>query len=126
MKLINAHLIDGSGANPIEGATLILDERVKEIASDGSLNNYPDSEILEVSKQSYKRLFNKDAKVLAVHAGLECGLIGETYPGMDMISYGPDLKGVHSPDERIEIKSVEKFWDLTLEILKNIPKQKVG
>lgn len=89
-------------------------------------NPNPDSEILEVSKQSYKRLFNKDAKVLAVHAGLECGLIGETYPGMDMISYGPDLKGVHSPDERIEIKSVEKFWDLTLEILKNIPKQKVG
>ncbi len=87
-------------------------------------NPNPGSEILEVSKQSYKRLFNKYPKVLAVHAGLECGLIGETYPEMDMISYGPDLKGVHSPDERIEIKSVEKFWDLTLEILKSVPKQK--
>ena len=52
--------------------------------------------------------------------GLECGLIGEKYPGMDMISYGPTLRGVHSPDERLEIRTVEKFWELTLEILKSI------
>ena len=84
----------------------------------------PGSEILEVSRQSYNRLYNAEPKVLAVHAGLECGLIGEKYPEMDMISYGPDLKGVHSPDERIDIKSVEKFWEWTLEILKNIPKKK--
>ncbi len=84
----------------------------------------PKSEILEVAKSSYRTLYKSDPKVLAVHAGLECGLIGEKFPGMDMISYGPDLKGVHSPDERIHIKSVEKFWDLTLEILKNIPESK--
>jgi dipeptidase D len=56
-----------------------------------------------------------------IHAGLECGLIGEKYPDLDMISYGPDIKGAHSPDERIHIKSVEKFWHWTLDILKNTP-----
>ncbi len=84
----------------------------------------PQSEILDVSKQAYRQLFHEGPKVLAVHAGLECGLIGEKYPGMDMISYGTELKGVHSPDERIHIKSVEKFWNWTLEILKNIPVKK--
>jgi dipeptidase D len=81
----------------------------------------PKSEILDIARLSFRKLYNSEPKVLAVHAGLECGLIGEKYPGMDMISYGPDLKGVHSPDERINIKSVGRFWDLTLEILKNIP-----
>lgn len=84
----------------------------------------PESEILEVSKKSYKELFREDPDVLAVHAGLECGLIGEKYPGMDMISYGPELLGVHSPDEKIHIPSVEKFWNWTLDILKNIPEKK--
>jgi dipeptidase D len=84
-------------------------------------NPNPDSEILEVARQSYKNLFKEEPKVLAVHAGLECGLIGEKYPGMDMVSYGPELKGVHSPDERINIKSVDKFWKWTLEVLKSIP-----
>lgn len=81
------------------------------------------SEILEITRSSYERLFHAEPKVLAVHAGLECGLIGEKFPGMDMISYGPDIKGAHSPDERISIKSVQKFWEWTLEILKCIPVQ---
>ncbi|HPE35448.1 MAG TPA: aminoacyl-histidine dipeptidase [Bacteroidales bacterium] len=85
----------------------------------------PDSEILKISEQAYKKLFNENPKVLAVHAGLECGLIGEKYPGMDMISIGPDIKGAHSPDERILIQSVERFWDWTLEILKQIPEKKI-
>ncbi len=81
-----------------------------------------DSSILAVTRESYKRLFNEEPKVLVIHAGLECGIIGEKYPGMDMISYGPTIKGAHSPDEAIEIDTVEKFWDLTLDVLKNIPK----
>ncbi len=81
------------------------------------------SEILRVSKESYKKLFNKNPKVLAIHAGLECGVIGEKYPEMDMISFGPTIKGAHSPDERLEIDTVPKFWELTLEILKNIPSE---
>lgn len=81
----------------------------------------PQSEILEISKSAYVKLFDKAPKVLAIHAGLECGLIGEKYPKMDMISYGPTIKGAHSPDERLNIETVQKFWDLTLEILKKIP-----
>lgn len=86
----------------------------------------PKSEILDISAKSYKKLFNEEPKVLAVHAGLECGLIGEKYPGMDMISYGPELVGVHSPDEKIHIKSVEKFWRWTLDILESVPEKKKG
>lgn len=79
------------------------------------------SEILAVMRKAYTRLFQEEPKVLAIHAGLECGLIGEKYPGIDMISYGPTIKGAHSPDEGIKIDTVQKFWDLTLEVLKNIP-----
>lgn len=82
----------------------------------------PNSPILDTTRAAYKKLFKKEPKVLAIHAGLECGLIGETYPQMDMISYGPTIKGAHSPDERLEIKTVQMFWDLTLEVLKNIPR----
>jgi len=67
-------------------------------------------------------LFNTEPEVLAIHAGLECGLIGNKYPEMDMISFGPTIKGAHSPDERLDIESTAKFWDLLIEILKNIPK----
>mgnify|MGYP000849562306 CR=1 FL=1 len=81
----------------------------------------PQSEILEIAKAQYEKLFSNSPKVLAIHAGLECGLIGEKYPKMDMISYGPTIKGAHSPDERLNIETLQKFWDLTLEILKNIP-----
>jgi dipeptidase D len=84
----------------------------------------PDSEIVELTRNTYQRLFHQEPKVLAIHAGLECGLIGDKYPGMDMISFGPTLRGVHSPDEKLEIASVEKFWKLTLEVLKNIPEKK--
>mgnify|MGYP000913111794 FL=1 len=80
----------------------------------------PKSKILKVAKESYKKLFKKEPIVRAIHAGLECGLIGEKYKGMDMISFGPTLRGVHSPDERLEIKTVQMCWDHTLDILKNI------
>ncbi len=81
-----------------------------------------DSEILAITKKSYEKLFSEEPKVLVIHAGLECGIIGEKYPGMDMISYGPTMRGAHSPDEKVEISTVEKFWDLTLEVLRNAPK----
>lgn len=83
----------------------------------------PDSVIREITVASYNKLFTTQPIVKAIHAGLECGLIGDKYPGMDMISYGPTIKGAHSPDERIEISTVQKFWDLTLDILKNIPEK---
>ncbi len=82
----------------------------------------PDSEVLRISVEAYRRLFKQDPEVLAIHAGLECGLVGAIYPGMDMVSFGPTIKGAHSPDERLDIASTVKFWELTLEILRNIPK----
>ncbi len=81
----------------------------------------PDSEIVALTARLYEKLFKQKPKVLAVHAGLECGLIADQYPEMDMISYGPTIKGAHSPDEMLKIDTVEKFWELTLEILQQIP-----
>ncbi|MCF0211723.1 MAG: aminoacyl-histidine dipeptidase [Bacteroidales bacterium] len=78
----------------------------------------PDSKVLRVAVDVYRRLHQREPVVRAIHAGLECGLIGEKYPKMDMISFGPTLRGVHSPDERIEIKTVQMFWDTTLELLR--------
>ena len=82
----------------------------------------PNSAILDVAVKCYKERFKKDPKVRAIHAGLECGLIGDKSPGMDMISFGPTLRGVHSPDERCEIATVQMFWDFMCDILKNAPK----
>ncbi len=79
-----------------------------------------DSEILKATKESYKRLFDKEPEVLAIHAGLECGLFLTKYPYLDMISFGPTIKGAHSPDERMHIPSVQKFWDLLADVLANI------
>ena len=81
----------------------------------------PGSEIVDLCANLYKDLFDETPKVLAIHAGLECGLIGSVYPNMDMISYGPTIKGAHSPDERLNIETVEKFWKLTMALLEKIP-----
>ncbi len=75
------------------------------------------SEVLKVLKCAYKNVFKKEPEVLAIHAGLECGLISEKYPEMDMISYGPTLRGVHAPGEKIKIDTVQQTWDLTIEFL---------
>ncbi|KGN71304.1 aminoacyl-histidine dipeptidase [Porphyromonas sp. COT-239 OH1446] len=82
-----------------------------------------DSPILKAAAESYRRLFGKDAKVKAIHAGLECGLILDVFPGLDMVSFGPTLRDVHSPAERIEIKTVDLWWRHLLEVLKDIPKK---
>lgn len=81
----------------------------------------PDSQLTAITVETYKRLFGKDPKVLGIHAGLECGLFSEKYPNLDMVSFGPTLRGVHSPDERLFIPTVQMVWDHLLEILKNIP-----
>jgi len=77
-----------------------------------------DSPILGLAKSTYESLYGREPEVKAIHAGLECGIIGERYPGMDMISFGPTLEGVHSPDEKIHIDSVGKYWEFLLAILK--------
>ena len=82
------------------------------------------SELTKITVEAYRKLFNKEPKVLGIHAGLECGLFSEKYPHMDMVSFGPTLRGVHSPDERLLIPTVQMVWDHLLEILKNIPAKK--
>jgi dipeptidase D len=79
-----------------------------------------DSPILAVAQSAFRTLFGKDPEVKAIHAGLECGIIGEQISGMDMVSFGPTLEGVHSPDEKIYIDTVERFWNFLLEILKRV------
>jgi dipeptidase D len=82
-----------------------------------------DSPILAVLDALYEKINGKKAFVAACHAGLECGILGQNYPEMDMISFGPTIKGAHSPDERASISSAKKYWEFVLEILKNIPKK---
>ena len=81
------------------------------------------SAILEVLVDKYEKINGEKAHVAACHAGLECGILGQNYPDMDMISFGPTIKGAHSPDERTSISSVQKYWDFVLEILKDSPKK---
>jgi dipeptidase D len=91
--------------------------------SDGYPGWTPDpySEILNITRITYKELFGEEPVVRAIHAGLECGLFLEKYPDLDMISFGPTIKGAHTPTERINIESTEKFWILLLEVLTRIP-----
>jgi len=79
------------------------------------------SEILKIARTSYRRLFGKEAEIKAIHAGLECGLIYQKYKGIDMISFGPTIRGAHTPEERIEITTALMFWDLLMDIIANIP-----
>lgn len=80
----------------------------------------PDSHLLKVTVAEYKRLFGKEPVVRGIHAGLECGLFSEKYPGLDMVSFGPTLRGVHSPDEKLLIPTVDMVWRHLLAILENI------
>ncbi len=80
-----------------------------------------DSQILKQMKEIYQSKFGKVPAVLGIHAGLECGILGAAYPNWDMISFGPTMRSPHSPDERVNIASVQKFWDFLVEVLKNTP-----
>lgn len=108
-------------ANMVESVFKLANAHVRH--SDGYPGWAPNSnsEILQITKESYKRLFNVEPIVRAIHAGLECGLFLEKFPGLDMISFGPTLRGVHSPDEKINVPSTMKFWKLLLDVLENIP-----
>jgi dipeptidase D len=81
----------------------------------------PNAQILSVMTDLYKKMYGEEPKVVACHAGLECGIIKSHYPNMEMISFGPTIQGAHSPDERVNIESVNKFWNYLKETLQNIP-----
>jgi len=81
----------------------------------------PESPIVKLMSDLYKEMYNDKAHVNAVHAGLECGILGTNYPEMQMISFGPNIRGAHSPDEKVQVSSVQKYWPFLLETLKRIP-----
>jgi dipeptidase D len=95
----------------------------KVVHSDGYPGWKPNmtSEILQITRNSYKSLFGSEPAVKAIHAGLECGLVYEKIDGIDMISFGPTIKGAHTPEEMIEIRTVQMFWDLLLDVIQKIP-----
>lgn len=83
-------------------------------------NPNTESKIVQLVANSYEQLFGEKARIRAIHAGLECGLFAEKYPEMDMISFGPTMRGVHSPDERLSIEATQRFWTLLVDVLNKL------
>ncbi len=108
-------------SNMVDSAFILAGADTERGSGYPGWNPNPKSEIVEITAGIYKSLFGIDPIVRAIHAGLECGLFLEKYPDLDMISFGPTIRGAHSPDERLEISTVKKFWDLLIEVLKQIP-----
>lgn len=109
-------------SNAIRAAFENMGAEVKQAGDYPGWKPNPDSDILRAMVALYETSFGKAPKVEACHAGLECGILGGHLPGMDMISFGPTIRGAHSPDERVQISSVQKFWGYLITILKEIPK----
>src|SRR5690606_15994738 len=108
-------------ANALRSGFELMDFNVTLSGSYPGWQPNMDSAILNVLDELYQKMNGEKAHIAACHAGLECGILGQNYPDMDMISFGPTIKGAHSPDERASISSAQKYWDFTLEVLKNIP-----
>lgn len=104
----------------VESTLLLAGAEVKHSDGYPGWTPNPNSQLLRHSVECYKDLFGTEPKVKAVHAGLECGLFLEKYPDLEMVSFGPTLRGVHSPEERLEIATVDKFWILLKELLKRV------
>ena len=130
-------MIGTSQRSSVESAKKYIAQSVRSIfslagADIEKTDGYPgwkpnmDSNILKISKDVFKNLFKKEPKIKAIHAGLECGILEGKNPGLDMISFGPTIMGAHSPDERVNIETVEKFYSLLKGILKELAEQRVN
>lgn len=108
-------------ANSIRASFELIGAEVEQSGDYPGWQPLPNAPILKTMKSLYSNLFKEDPNVRACHAGLECGIIGKHFPGMHMISFGPTIKGPHSPDERVKIDSVGKFWKLLVKTLEEIP-----
>lgn len=109
--------------NAITAAMAIINAEVEAEGDYPGWTPRPQSDIVDIMSSLYVEMFNEQPKVMACHAGLECGIIGSHYPEMDMVSFGPNIRGAHSPDEKVQISSVQKYWGFLLETLKRIPKK---
>ncbi|OYU95282.1 MAG: cytosol nonspecific dipeptidase [Bacteroidetes bacterium B1(2017)] len=108
-------------ADMIESAFHLLGAQVEMKGSYPGWMPQPDAAIVKLMSDLYEEVFGSKAMVNACHAGLECGILGTNYPGMQMISFGPNIRGAHSPDERVQISSVQKYWSFLLKTLERIP-----
>lgn len=116
--------VESSKTDMANSLTAVFELAGYQVALSGSYPGWApnmDSPILKVLDERYQALNGQRAHIAACHAGLECGILGTNYPGMDMISFGPTIKGAHSPDERASISSTKKYWEFVLDILSNIP-----
>ncbi|QYQ97303.1 aminoacyl-histidine dipeptidase [Riemerella anatipestifer] len=111
-------------ANQLRASFELAGMEVKFSGSYPGWKPKPGAEVIKVMEEIYQIEFNSKPNVVACHAGLECGIIGANYPKMEMVSFGPTIKGAHSPDERASISSTQKFWKFLKEILANIPEKK--
>jgi dipeptidase D len=93
---------------------------VKEVGPYPGWKPQPNSNLLNTAKQCFKELHNKESQVKSIHAGLECGILSGTFPNMEMISFGPNIRGAHSPEERLQVSSTQKFWELLVLLLNEI------
>lgn len=110
-------------ANTIRNTFELLGAEVEQTGDYPGWEPNPNSHILKTMRSMYKAKFGEEARVLACHAGLECGILGTHLPNVDMISFGPNIRHAHSPDECCQISSVQKFWGFLLDVLKEIPKK---
>lgn len=110
-------------AGEIEAVFGLLGAAVEFAGSYPGWTPKPEASIVTLMEGLYERRFGKKPDVVACHAGLECGIIGRHYPEMEMISFGPNIRGAHSPDEKVQVESVERFWDLLLQTLEQIPER---
>lgn len=108
-------------AHAIKSCFFGLEANVRFSGSYPGWTPLPESKIVSMMGDLYREMFQEEPKVAACHAGLECGILGTNYPEMEMISFGPNIRGAHSPDEKVQVSSVQKFWNYTLEALKRIP-----
>ncbi len=108
-------------ANTVKSTFKLTGATVEHTGDYPGWNPNPDSDILKLTIASYRSLFNTEPAVRAIHAGLECGLFLEKYPYLDMISFGPTILDAHSPSERLHIESTQRFWDLLIHVLENVP-----
>ena len=109
-------------AQAIHSTFELIGAKVKTSGSYPGWTPKPGAAIVKIMSTLYKKMFESEPDVNACHAGLECGILGTYYPEMEMISFGPNIRGAHSPDEKVQISSVQKFWKYLLETLKKIPK----
>ncbi|MDR3326710.1 MAG: aminoacyl-histidine dipeptidase [Prevotellaceae bacterium] len=107
-------------ANMVESVFVMAGANVEHSDGYPGWKPNPNSELAKIVDDTYKNLFRQEMKIRAIHAGLECGLFSEKYPAMDMVSFGPTMRGVHSPDERLHIADTEKFWTLLVKVLENL------